>query len=292
MGRVTPRWRTVSLIVRSFPDLLRVNKRFDTLSKEWVFRGEADAADLTSTIERCFVDLRVRKKDYLAIESTLFHEFRRYYHLYSAGPVPDPNDKLAYLALMRHYHAPARLLDFTYSLFIACYFAVERAKKQAIIWAVNKTWMTQFANPLILAQPDGEALLGRLYARDGEAFDDVYIRNCTHQPFVGAIGPSFMNDRIAVQKGLFLCATDLSLPFEHVLWMMPGSRENVVRIRLSVRTRPTLLYALDRMNITRAALFPGLEGFAESLYGKVLLFSRLEEKRRAGGRLGPRPLGI
>lgn len=288
-----PNWRTISPTVSSFNDLLKIYKRFDSLSAEWVFRGEDDSSmPLTSTLERCFNDLSIQKRDYLTIESMLLHEFRRYYHLYGTTPALAANDTLAYLALMRHYHAPARLLDFTYSLFIACYFAVERAKGSAIIWAINKSWATKYANSHIEAQPNGQCLLKRLYTREGPAFEEVYIQNCTQQRFVGPIGPSFMNDRLAVQKGLFLCATDLSLPFERVLQLMPESHKNVKRVCVAPEARRELLIKFDRMNITRAGLFPGLQGFAESLYGKVLLFSKMEAMRRKGARLGPRPFGL
>ena len=43
---------------------------------------------------------------------------------------------------MRHYRAPARLLDFTYSFPIAPFFAFQRAGKgNAAIWAENATWV-------------------------------------------------------------------------------------------------------------------------------------------------------
>ena len=47
---------------------------------------------------------------------------------------------------MQHHGAPTRLLDFTYSIYIAAYFALENADPKAdpdgscAIWAVNGVW--------------------------------------------------------------------------------------------------------------------------------------------------------
>lgn len=288
-----PRWKAYRRSIRSFSDIFEIHTEMDSDSAEWVFRGQAGHSNrLESTLERCFLDFGIAKREFLPIELALLHEFRRYYHLYGPTPAPAPDDTLAYLALMRHYGSPARLLDFTFSLFVACFFAIERASRNPVVWAVNKTWLTKHFIGHVKAQKDGEYLLKLLAAREGRAFDEVFVQNRSKVALVGPVNPSFMNDRIAVQKGLFLSATDISRPFRQVLWSMPQSKENVMKIRVSPKARRDLLLVFERMNITRVGLFPGLQGFGESLYGKVLLFKRLERMRRRGGRLGPRSLGL
>jgi hypothetical protein len=53
--------------------------------------------------------------------------------------VPDLDDTLEWLALMRHHGAPTRLLDWTYSFFVAVYFACEEAKTNApcVVYALD-----------------------------------------------------------------------------------------------------------------------------------------------------------
>lgn len=50
--------------------------------------------------------------------------------------VPADADTFQWLALMQHHGAPTRLLDFTWSPFVSAFFALERATKDAAIWAI------------------------------------------------------------------------------------------------------------------------------------------------------------
>ena len=58
-----------------------------------------------------------------------------------AARLPEPGDKLGWLAIMQHYGAPTRLLDFTYSPYVALYFAlrnrIERESDFAEVWGLD-----------------------------------------------------------------------------------------------------------------------------------------------------------
>ena len=62
--------------------------------------------------------------------------FKRKAHQFLAQP-PDPDDDFQWLALMQHHGAPTRLLDFTWSPYVAAFFALERATSDAAVWALN-----------------------------------------------------------------------------------------------------------------------------------------------------------
>jgi len=55
---------------------------------------------------------------------------------------------------MQHHGAPTRLLDFTYSFFVAIYFAIECASKMCAVWAIDSTWLTHLNKELFLGTSD------------------------------------------------------------------------------------------------------------------------------------------
>lgn len=286
--------------VTSWKALVELEAKLDRRRQEWVYRGHSSPNHtLQSTLERVCGDFKVKGRTVAVAEEAAIIDFKRSCHLYSPPYVPADEDTLAWMGLMRHYGAPSRLLDFTYSLFIAAYFAAEAERSKPVVWAVNKTWLSKHAESLILSIPagpdgiDGKKLFDGLAQRRGWAVDRLLLKaECPH-PTVVPIGPLKMNDRLQVQHGLFLAVTHLTKPFYDTLKELPNSKGNVLEIRIiGAEARIEVLNKLHRTGLSRAALFPGLQGFAESLRAKILTTQRLERLRRAGARLGPRVIGV
>ena len=96
----------------------------------WIFRGHKSTEyQLEPRIER---ENRGKDCDWSALESMLLVEFQSKARMYmNAYDLPDAPDKPSWLALMQHYGVATRLLDFSYSPYVALYFALrDRSEKE------------------------------------------------------------------------------------------------------------------------------------------------------------------
>jgi hypothetical protein len=169
---------------------------------------------------------------------------------------------------MQHHGAPSRLLDFTYSVYIAAYFALEYSQGESAIWAVKGKWAMQGSKQILLSNGFGDAeTLDQPYHEEGDLIFNTTFRAEDPPPCVGVQTPFRLNERLRIQMGTFLVPARLDQSFEDNLMTMPGwdSNDNVVKLVLAEGMRSEALPVLFDMGISRRSLFPGLDGYAQSL---------------------------
>ena len=250
--------------VRRWRDLLERYEAFK--DGQWCFRGDCcgDGGFKTS-LERAAIDRWGRAWGELPdIEEGLLRRFKREAHLF-LSKLPEEGDRIGWLSLMRHHGAPTRLLDWSYSFFVAVYFAIERAEpgEPTSVWAVDleKIWDRVYAmehlRPLLRGDPNAKR----------KATVDAIIDHHPPVPLVFRLNPWHMNRRLIVQQSLFLVPGDITRSFQDNLRALGESGDLVVEIPLA-SDRAFLQEAtreLLAMNMTSATLFPGLDGFARNL---------------------------
>jgi len=266
---------------------------FEALDEAWLFRGQSDSQDaLTTTLERHTPSDLERD----VAEATLLREFKRRAHTY-LGANDLPATAGEWLALMQHFGAPTRLLDVTRSPYVATYFAVEDVKAECVVWAFNRHWCHVTAGASVFsAKPQNADQLRTWLEKHpdkfGEATDTVIkwmlgleagflddeASLAERMQFVVPFVPDKLTERLSVQQGEFLFPRDVKATFGENLSAMGHSEGSVKKIVLSVRLRGRALDELRRMNITRASLFPGLEGYAQS-FRQLLVKETPEQKR-------------
>ena len=252
----------------------------ETKSLRWIFRGEKNAGwNLKTSLERvCAAFGRKSPKHGAKIEAILLREFKRRFHHYRPEV---PENDLEWLAYMQHFGAPTRLLDWTYSLHVAIYFALEIPDPDGYaVWAINQDWLQEQSLEAIKksyvyleASPDKRKSIERfLVSRpavpeegDDSWFDKILVDRKTPPRFVFCANPFLLNERLTLQKGLFLALGNAKASFEDNLRALQGSRGNILKFILPKRKRLEFLRHLDSLNINSATLFPGLEGFCHSL---------------------------
>lgn len=245
------------------------HKKFMQKKETWIFRGQEDCEwGLTTKLERAVKNFGHKMKDAPKIEAGLLRRFMRQCQNYLTK-TPSPGNYMEWFALMRHYGAPTRLLDWTYSFFVATYFAVESAKGKCVVWAFNAECLEKKLKGILpkktwaLAYEDDVNL--QLY-RD---FEKVFMRK-PPKAFVCPMNPYEFGERLVIQQGVFLCPGDVSKSFESNLeepFSKSELKKNLRKYEIAddLKLRKDILRHLHRMNMNRATLFPGLQGFAESL---------------------------
>ncbi len=239
---------------------------------KWVFRGQPNHCDIESTLRRECDRFDVESECVDGIEKEMIREFSRRVHHYTQN-VPEDDRTDEWMALMRHHGAPSRLLDFTYSPHVAAFFAFRDAGKstKVTVWAINTD---------ALAKEVPKKLQGA-YKCYRKHRTDKYFRQlfCQQHMLVLAVNPFRLNERLTIQKGVFLCPGNLELSFidnlrAHVTAQKLANtvRKYVIATGSNGEIRDEALKSLDRMNIYNVPLFPGLDGFAQSFAARIPTF--------------------
>lgn len=240
-------------------------------------------------------------------EKSALLEFTRRHHLYASDPGPDLSNRFEWLAMLQHYGCPTRLLDFSHSPYVAAHFAVREnsgpyanSSGPFAVWAVNRLRLCKTAHTAF-PQLHGTDYLSRVEGNAARIqLANTMIANTNQEPGKQHVLPleiERLTHRAARQQGLLLFPTRLSnangkeSSFMQNLvaglestgstteqWIsvepkeiddeeFPTSYFHCIRFCMQ---RTTLLDAarqLKAMGIDDEALFPGLEGLAQSLRG-------------------------
>jgi hypothetical protein len=232
--------------------------------RNWAFRGQSDAEwSLDSSLSRYLKSYAIHRQAWAEQEARIGRIFRRKAHLFLEH-VPDEQDAFQWLALMQHHGAPTRLLDFTWSPFVAAFFALERATNDAAIWAIFIPAIWRRTHQFHFPQHKATVGPNELGLRNPGAYDRFYLRNTV--PFVSSGEPLVMNKRLIAQSGTFVVPGILDQSIDRILTAYPKPERTIVKFVLKTDVlRTEAMLALYTMNLTHATLFPDLDGLARSM---------------------------
>jgi hypothetical protein len=235
------------------------DERIERHRSPFVFRGMNNAcANLTTSLMR----LGEEHEDVAGIETHLLRAFSKYSHA-EAGAAESLWNALA---LAQHHGLQTRLLDWTFSPFVAMHFAVEDPKRfevDSVIWCVNVRRTNELL-PAALKNAAAEAgsnvftveMLDRvaptLAAFEGLATDE----------FVLFMEPPSIDARIVNQYALFSLMSSPTARLDDWLAGHPWAARRIVipsSLKWEVRDK------LDQANINERMLFPGLDGLSRWL---------------------------
>jgi hypothetical protein len=219
---------------------------------DYVFRGEASrGGNLATSLQRL-------GGDFHEVERHLLRSFRKY-----AERDAVPQDSLwHWLALAKHHGLSTRLLDWTYSPYVALHFATAHPadfREDGAIWMVDFVKTNQLLPRAVrraLEQEGMNAMSADLLEELAPSLGDF---DRLGEDFVVFFEPPALDERIVNQYALFSLMPSPQARMDDWLERNPGLARRIVlpaELKWEVRDK------LDQANITERVLFPGLDGLA------------------------------
>lgn len=255
----------------------------------WAFRGQSDSDwGLKTKFEREGKQNKLNTYFYSVCESNVITGFKRQAGQYIQN-LPAPNNTLDWLAIIQHYGGPTRLLDFTYSFYVATFFAIQHASSNSAVWSLNINYLLKRDNEFKseiwkinyqdMIKKYGERLNNSIDFKPSDQADESV---CIVEPFI-------QEKRLSIQQGLFLAPTNIEKSFQNNLATtinktsddfsdnnlteitidqlenLKGEDLFLLKVILSKDIKYEVIDQLRNMNISDATLFPGIDGFTRSL---------------------------
>ncbi|MEW5736638.1 MAG: FRG domain-containing protein [Thermodesulfobacteriota bacterium] len=264
------------------------NEKFRNVNEDWLFRGQDCDSFPSSNLHRELSRLGVSFEEADKYEYSIVKMFERNGFKYK----DILSDNLSFseiISAMQHYSAPTRFIDVTYSFYISLFFALEKHKpiefnksyiKYSLncpyfkfevpsIFAIESNWLTNAACRILKSYNCSE--YSDFYpGKNEKQFEKFFLKQDSRKQFVYNLTPKIINPRLSIQQGTFLCQGDITKSFwsNFNLLLKYNKRNSIAYIELNIideEAYQEIMRELYRMNITRATLFPGLQGFAESV---------------------------
>ena len=275
-------------------DLFMLNQKF---MSNFIFRGQGDSNwGLKTSLERLVESHHssLRRSDmYCHIyESEMLKEFQWKYPSYEKNLIPQNDEYIEWLSIMQHYGAPTRLLDFSYSMYVALFMAMDNAfSEEYSLWCINanvlnSSIMDEFMSQNHVKVASGDELENFAYTLANSSISDTYIAD--KNSWLLPVRPHLCNERISRQQGLFLVPSSICVPFAEILksyydsslhleismselikWSnlpsLSPTAISILKINIGKENKLRLTKALCQMNITSETMYPGLVGLAQSV---------------------------
>jgi len=232
------------------------NPKIGRYRSKFAFRGLSDAEyKLETTLMRL-------GGDYTQLENHLLRNFSKYAH----QNVVEHDSIWHWLSVAQHHGLPTRLMDWTYSPYIATHFATENIEKfdiDGVIWAVDYIAVNKFVPEILkneLQSEGANVFTSKMLVKHLNSLCD--FTTLSKEDFTLFIEPPSIDDRFINQFAFFSISSNPQLAMDEWLLKHPDVWMKIIipkELKWEIRDK------LDQANITERVLFPGLDGLSQWL---------------------------
>jgi len=232
------------------------NPNLGRFRSRYAFRGLSDAKyTLQTTLTRL-------GGDYPGLEHHLLRNFSKYAH----QSVVEKDSIWHWLSIAQHHGLPTRLLDWTYSPYVAMHFAtanIEKFDLDGVIWAVNYVKLNKVLPEVLrneLSKEGANVFTVKLLMEQVCSLKN--LDTLSAEDFVLFIEPPSIDDRFINQFAFFSIASNPNLVLDTWLQLHSDMWQKIIipkELKWEIRDK------LDQANITERVLFPGLDGLGQWL---------------------------
>ncbi len=223
----------------------------------YVFRGLPDSRyELLTSLMRL-------NGNYASLEKPIIRNFKKYADATISRAEPNWN----WLSIAQHHGLPTRLLDWTYSPYVALHFATEdihRYDADGVLWCVRFIDSRKYLPSALKRQYDREKIVGssvevlNKVCPDFDSFEAMK----EDEDFVAFFEPPSIDSRIINQYALF---SVLSTNEKAMNDWLNEHEELYYRIIIPAEMKWEIRDKLDQVNISERVIYPGLDGLCRWL---------------------------
>jgi hypothetical protein len=233
------------------------NAAIQRFRSDFAYRGDPVAAwDLRTGLMRL-------GGDFADLEGHMLRNFKKYA---PANAVPE-DSVWNWLAVAQHHGLPTRLLDWTYSPYVALHFATANLKyydEDGVVWSVNYVELHKLLPKKlrdVLARERSNSFTVEMLQRGAPSL--AALQQLSREPFALFLEPPSLDARIVNQFALFSMMSTPTALFDE--YLRKRAARLVRRIIIPAELKWEIRDKLDQANITERVLIPGLDGLSSWL---------------------------
>lgn len=234
------------------------NPEIQRYRSKFAFRGMPD------TREPLHTGLMQLGGEYWNLEPHLIRNFRKYARQVMSDGGNEPASLWHWLSLAQHHGLPTRLLDWTYSPFVALHFAtceLDSIHDDGVVWKVDYYGVHEMlprAQKQTIEQHGAHVFTVEMLAESLTTLKDLDGLSTPRQDYAFFFEPPSIDARIVNQFAYFSILSNPRRTMDDWLLAHPELWTRIVipggDFKWEIRDK------LDQSNITERVLFPGLDG--------------------------------